>query len=183
VAGIRYTGAFGPVAVQAFGVYEGAGKVSDSSASAVKFDNLSFFNGGAAITYAGFTLAGDYIGGAVNGQLNMRQTSGKSMNAEVFGLMYKTGALTLGANLGIIDSQGSGGNYLAAGSLNGVSQRHEVETSLGGNYVLAPGLALVGEYMYMTRHQGDYNFVTAAVGPANNTVKAQGVMISTVVTW
>jgi hypothetical protein len=177
VAGLRYTGAFGPVAVQAFGVYEGSGKVSDSSLAAVKYDDLSFFNGGAAVTYAGFTLSGDYIGGAVNGQLGLRPTGGKSMNAELFGLMYKTGALTLGANLGIIDSQGSVG-------LTNVSQRHEVETSLGGNYVLAPGLALVGEYMYFTRHQGAYNFVTAANdSSSNNTVKAQGVMISTVVTW
>jgi hypothetical protein len=180
-AGVRYNGVIGPVALQAFALYEGAGKVSDSNVGAVKYDNLSFVTGGAAATFAGFTLAADYIGGAVNGQLGMRPSGGKSMNAEIVGLMYKIGALTLGANVGMIDSQGQA-------TLTNVSQRHELETAVGGNYVLAPGLALVFEYMYMQRHQGNYDFVLAANnaqghGGINNTVKAQGVMVGTVLTW
>ena len=182
-AGIRYNGVIGPVALQAFGVYEGAGKVSDSNTSAARiyYDNLSFVNAGVAATFAGFTLAADYIGGAINGQLAMRPTGGKSMNAEIVGVMYKIGALTLGANAGMIDSQGQA-------SLTNISQRHELEAALGGNYVLAPGLALVFEYMYMQRHQGGYDFVLAANNPVgqggrNNTVHAQGVMVGTTLTW
>ncbi len=191
-AGIRYQGTFGPVGLQAFGVYMGSGKVgytgptyavgnSLRTSSNALYDDLAIYNAGVAMTFMGFTVAADYIGGAVNGQLAMRPTGGKSTNAVVTGLKYTMGPLTLGGNVGIIDTQGDA-------RLVGVSQRHEFETSFGGNYVLAPGLALVGEYMYTERHQGGFDFVGNGLSPAvnpglNNTVRAQGVMFATVVIW
>jgi hypothetical protein len=66
--------------------------------------------------------------------------------------------------------------------LTGISQRHETEFAIGGNYRLAPGLQLVVEYQYAQRHQGDYDFATAATGSTAD-AHAQGVMFSTVLTW
>jgi hypothetical protein len=82
-------------------------------------------------------------------------------------------------------------------TLAGVSQRHEYELAFGGNYNLAPGLYLVGEYQYEFRHQGGFDFVAngngagatgvagTATWKAGKTVDAHGqaIMFSTVVNW
>jgi hypothetical protein len=193
-AGIRYQGVFGPVIVGAYGMVETAGKedgpfvAADSlppaarlaaSSSALRYDNLKF---GQAAFYVGtdtpvgrVVYSFDYIGGALNGQLAMRPTGGAPEQAAVTGLLYNNGPLTLGAEAAIVNSQG-------AAQLTGISQRREFEAAFGGNYALAPGLFLVGEYMYQTRHQGDFNFATNAVGSTGNT-RAQGILFSTVVNW
>jgi hypothetical protein len=84
----------------------------------------------------------------------------------------------MGATVGLINSQGSA-------NLNGISQRHQFEVALGGNYKLAPGVNLVVEYNYYQTHQGDFNFATNAVGGggAYNDVHGQTLFASTVLTW
>ncbi len=96
-----------------------------------RYDNLSFYKAGIAVTSFNITAAADYIGGAVNGQLAMRPTGGAPTNAVVTGLTYANGPLVLGAEVGIIDTQGDA-------RLTGISQRHEFEVAFGGNYKLAP---------------------------------------------
>jgi hypothetical protein len=201
--GARYQGNFGPVAVGAYAVYETAGKESFFGAPASfarglaagnRFDNMSFVSAAAYVTVdtgiGRLTYSIDYIGGALNGQLAMRPTGGVPENAILTGLMYINGPVTLGANVGVVDSQGSN-------SLTSVSQRHEFEMSVGGNYRVAPGLYLVGEYMFVQRHQGGFDFLTGAngagaTGVAGTTswkagktqdVHGQALMFSTVVTW
>jgi hypothetical protein len=202
--GARYQGVFGPVAVGAYAFYETAGKESFFGApvsfgrglTGNRFDNLSFVNAGAYLQYdtgmGKVTWAGTYNGGAVNGQLAMRPTGGVSQNAVVTGLMYQNGPLTLGTEIGIVESQGQA-------SLTGISQRHEFEFAIGGNYNLAPGLYLVAEYQYEFRHQGGFNFITGAQsaaapgsGPAGSSTwragatrdaHGQGIQVSMVVNW
>ena len=144
----------------------------------LRFDSLNFYKAGVAVTAANITLAADYIGGAVNGQLNMRPTGGVAMSAVVTGLTYANGPLTLGAEVGLINSQGDA-------RLTGVSQRHEYEVAFGGAYKLAPGVQVVGEYMYMYRHQGGYDFNQGNVGLGGTTrdAQAQGAIFATVLTW
>jgi hypothetical protein len=184
--GLRFQHTFGAVDVKAYGFYETAGKedlttgvyVSPSpsaSTLSLRYDNLSFYKAGTAITADNVTASVDYIGGSVDGQLQMRPVGGAPMNAVLVGLTYANGPLILGASGGIIDSQG-------AAQLAGISQRHEVEGAIGGNYRLAPGLQLVAEYQYIQRHQGDYDFATGATGSTVD-AHAQGVMFSTVLTW
>jgi hypothetical protein len=76
--------------------------------------------------------------------------------------------------------------------LVGISQRHEYEIAFGGNYKLAPGVQLVGEYMYAHRHQGGFDFGTntlgqpgAATTAGTTTRDAQGqsFLFATVLTW
>jgi len=81
--------------------------------------------------------------------------------------------------------------------LTGISQRHEFEVTFGGNYNIAPGMYLVGEYMYTQRHQGGFDFVTGANGAGatgipgtagwkaglTRDVHSNGILFSTVVTW
>jgi hypothetical protein len=204
--GLRYQQTFGPVDLKAYGFYEAAGKeqlttnaysTADqartqtvingvrSSSQTLRYDNLNFYQAGVAVTAANITLAASYIGGAINGQLSMRPTGGASMNAVVTGLTYVKGPITLGAAIGLIDSQGDA-------RMAGVSQRHEYEVAFGGAYKLAPGVQVVGEYMYTHRHQGGFDFANNNLGtsPANATTgsltrdaQGQGFLFSTVLIW
>ena len=72
--------------------------------------------------------------------------------------------------------------------LTGISQRMAQGIAVGGNYVVAPGFTVFGEYMYEEIYQGANNFVTGAVGTAaganlNNKVKAQGFLIGNVINF
>ena len=193
-AGVRYQGTFGGVGVQAMAVYETAGKESiagggvvatgpatfGTASTALKYDNLSFATAAVAVSYAGFTVAADYIGGAVNGQLAMRPTGGAPENALVTGVTYKNGPWIFGLESGWVDSQGST-------NLTKVTQRHEWEIAFGGTYSMAPGLALVGEFMHTERHQGGFNFATNALGATagggTRDGKSNKLLFSTVVSW
>jgi hypothetical protein len=189
--GVRYQGSFGGVNVGAFAVYETAGKesipgggitatgigTSGLGAGAFKYDNLSFVNAAVKVEIpgVGLTWAFDYIGGALNGQLAMRPAGGAPENAIVTGLVYKNGPFVLGAEIGMVESQGQA-------SLTKISQRKEFEFAFGGTYNAAPGLAFVAEFMHTERHQGQFDFLANANGPTRD-VKANGVMFATVVTW
>jgi predicted porin len=184
--GLRFQHSFGAVDVKAYGFYETAGKEDltttaytspspSGGTSTLRYDNLNFYKAGAAVTAANVTASVDYIGGSVDGQLQMRPAGGAPMNAVLVGLTYANGPIILGTSAGVINSQG-------AAQLAGISQRHETEFAIGGNYRLAPGLQLVVEYQYAQRHQGDYDFATAASGSTVD-AHAQGVMFSTVLTW
>jgi predicted porin len=183
------------VDVKGYGFYETAGKENLTTAAftapapnggtgTLRYDNLSFFKAGVAVTAMNFTLAADYIGGAVNGQLQMRPTGGVSESALLTGLTYSNGPITLGSQFGFIDSQG-------AAQLTNTSQRHEFIMALGGNYKLAPGLQLVAEYQYWQRHQGGWDFANNAPGTGATTTRAgltrdaqgQSLVFATVLTW
>ena len=88
--------------------------------------------------------------------------------------------------MGIVNSQG-------AAQLTDISQRHEWEFAFGGNYNIAPGLYLVGEYQYEQRHQGGFDFTGNCISSAANCLsttkgasrdgRGQGILFSTVVNW
>jgi hypothetical protein len=207
--GLRFQQTFGSVDFKAYGFYETAGKenlttggiggvgrfatpaqvlagVAGASTSTMQYDNLNFYKFGTAITFANFTLAADYIGGAINGQLNMRPVGAPNMNAVVTGLTYANGPYTAGIEWGYVQSQG-------AAQLTGISQRNEQEFAFGGAYRVAPGLSLAAEYQYVFRHQGGFNFNTGTVGAVQvingqrqlTTVNAQGqgLIFATILTW
>ena len=189
--GVRYQGTVGPVNLGTFVVYETAGKVSNPgggtilaglntvNAGAIRYDNLSFVNAAVKVEVpsVGVTWAFDYIGGALNGQLAMRPTGGAPENAFLTGLVYRNGPFVLGAEVGIVESQGSTG-------LTKISQRKETEFAFGGTYNAAPGLAFVLEYMHTERHQGGFDFLAnSAASGLTRDVKGNGVSFSTIVTW
>ena len=69
-------------------------------------------------------------------QLALVPRGGAPTSATGLGLTYINGPWVAGFATGIIDTQGSA-------NLTGISQRHQFETSAGGNYKLAPGVQLV----------------------------------------
>jgi hypothetical protein len=191
--GLRFQQTFGAVDFKAYGFYETAGKesvpasqyvplvansVAGRTTANMKYDNLSFYKAGIAITSFNVTYAADYIGGDIgsSGQMAMKPTGGVNLNALVTGLTYANGPITAGAEIGVINGQG-------AQQLVGISQRHEFEAAIGGSYKLAPGVQLLAEYVYEYRHQGDYNFNAGAVGSGTADAKANTVLVGTALTW
>jgi hypothetical protein len=81
--GARYQGAFSGLGVLAYAVYEVSGHADYTGARTAtvlgntvagsqfngQYDGLNFGNGGLALTYGGFTIGGNVIGGRLNGQL------------------------------------------------------------------------------------------------------------------
>jgi hypothetical protein len=143
----------------------------------VRYDNLSFYKSGIAITAANLTAAIDYIGGKIgsSAQLAMRPSGGVNMNAVVTGLTYANGPITAGAEIGLVQGQGDA-------RLVGVSQRREMEVAFGGAYKIAPGLQVLAEYMYEQRHQGDFSFATGNVGSTGD-AHANSFLVGSVLTW
>ena len=191
--GIRYSGAVGPVNVHAYGVFSYAGHVNFNGTAATaraavgapggstwngQFDNLSFGSTGIALTYQGFSIGGNFIGGAVNGRMAARPSGGAGTAAWLVGAQYAVPGmpLTVGTVFASIDSQG-------AVAMTTLSQRHEYEFSFGGSYTLAPGMVLFADYLYQNRKQSGWNFATGAAGAANNTVQGQGFVFGTQMTW
>ena len=81
-----------------------------------KYDRLSFGSGGVALTFAGFTLGANAIGGRLNGQLALAPQGGVPEVAYTVGLKYVTGPLTVGV-------VGEIGWYQGDVRLTGVTQR------------------------------------------------------------
>lgn len=191
-AGVRYQGTFGPVALLAHGTWIGSGIVDYTGAAPTvaanagkvggwngKYNGLGFFQGGAAVTFAGLTVGGLVSTGAVNnnGQGNPQPQGGVSQNAYIVGFQYSNGPLDVGLAYMQADSQGSP-------NLVGVSQRHEWGINPGIDWKLAPGMKVFAEYFYGQRHQGAFNFATSGVGSAAyNDIRAQAFIVGSRVYW
>ena len=89
--GVRYQGAFGGMGVLAYGVYmisqaadytglKTAAVLGTTTTPGSKFNGtyngLSIGSGGVALTYAGFTVGGNVVGGKMNGQMGLQPSGG-----------------------------------------------------------------------------------------------------------
>jgi hypothetical protein len=197
--GVRYQGQFAGVGLLAYGVYENSGHVNYTGLTPAtaagrtalgisspalagstyngKFDGLSFGSGGVALTFAGFTLGANAIGGRLNGQLAPAPQGGAPEVAFTVGLKYVTGPLTVGA---VVEEGWYQGNV----QLSGISQRRGRGIVAGVDYNVAPGFIVFAEYMWEDIHQAGFNFATNATGSAlNNTVKSQGFVLGNVINF
>ena len=141
-----------------------------------KYDGLNLGSIGVNVTYAGFSVFGNTLFGAVNGVLAARPQGGAMGVGWVAGVKYVVGPYSIGALYGSYNSQG-------AQQLTGLTQRRENVVYVAGTYAVSPGLTVALDYVYGTRYQGDYNFATGGFGGAYNNVSSQGVMLSTSVKW
>jgi hypothetical protein len=194
--GVRYQGVLGGVDVLAYGAYgfSGTANYTGSTAPAVlgntgtlassrfngKYDGLSFGNAGLALTYAGFTIGGNVIGGRMNGPLAATPQHGVGELAYTVGLKYVSGPFTIGA-------AGEIGWYQGNVNLTGISQRRGRALDFGASYTVAPGFIVYAEYVYQDLQQSGFNFVTGAAGGAtaglNNNIRSHGFTIGNVVNF
>ena len=132
-----------------------------------KYGGLSFGSGGVALTFAGFTLGANAIGGRLNGQLALAPKGGAPEVAYTVGLKYVTGPLTVGV-------VGEIGWYQGNVRLTGVTQRRGRGITGGVAYTAAPGLPVFAEYLYQETHQGSFNFVDPGTIRARTTLSTAG---------
>ncbi|HLJ04655.1 MAG TPA: hypothetical protein VKT26_00170 [Acetobacteraceae bacterium] len=190
--GLRYQGVLGGVGVLAYGVYMVSGHadytgpgvntaagLANLGAAGVRavggqfngqYDGLSLGSGGLAMTYAGFTVGGNVIGGRVNGQLGLAPKGGAGEIAELVGAKYVTGPWTIG----VVAERG---DYQGNPLLAGLTQRRARAIDAGVQYQVAPGMQVWAEYMYQDVWQG------GAGGQGTVNVKSQGVILGDVVNF
>jgi len=178
----RYQGVLGGVGVLAYAAYGlsgHAGYTGPTTAAALgntvagtsftgKYDGLNFGNGGVALTYAGFTIGGNIIGGRISGVLGLVPQNGVSELAYLIGAKYVAGPLTVGISA-------ERGVYQGNVNLTGISQRRGQALDIGASYSVAPGYLVYAEYQYQNLRQSDFNFITNAMGlSADNSAMSQG---------
>jgi predicted porin len=203
--GLRYQGIVGGVGVLAYGVYEfsGIGDYTGAQVGPIgsptgpgttnvatsqlgitglpgsrytgHYQPLNFGSGGIALTFGGFTVGGNVIGGAISDQLFPTPKGGTHEFAYLLGAKYVAGPWTVGI-------VGEEGTYQGAVQLAGITQRRARAIDTGVSYAVAPGYTVYAEYMYEDQYQGDFNMTTGAVGSnANNEARAQGFLIGNAV--
>jgi predicted porin len=172
-AAIRYQGAFGPVGVVgSFITMQGspvnAGPfVTESSTftpgSPTSFKHLSLYDAGAAVTAFNVTVGGNVIWGQYNFNTTPLVSGGTDSVAWVAGAEYVYGPMQVGGQLFRWKYQGE----------PGLGPRVDQGIGFGLTYNIAPGLALLAEYLYGKRYQGGFDFSTGSVGPGSNNVQQQ----------
>ena len=189
---LRYQGTVGGAGVYAYAAYglSGHANYTGATTSAIlgttavpgskftgRYDGLHFGNGGVAVTYGGFTLGGNIIGGRISGVLAPAPQGGASEIAYMVGTKYIAGPFTVGVAAERGDFQGNV-------ALAGISQRRGQAIDVGASYAVAPGYLVYAEYQYQNLKQSDFNFISGAVGSgANNSIQSQGFVIGNMVSF
>jgi predicted porin len=189
--GVRYQGVLSGVGLLAYAAYGFSGHsnyTGPTTAAALgntvagsqytgKFDGLNYGNGGLALTYGGFTIGGNIIGGRINGVLGLMPQNGTSEIAYLIGAKYVAGPFTIGISA-------ERGTFQGNANLTGISQRRGQALDVGASYAVAPGFTVYAEYQYQNLRQSDFNFVTSSIGSsANNSADSQGFVIGNVVNF
>lgn len=150
---LRYTGKFDDVGVKA-GLTYASITTQETRAASVNtqaFEDPSGYQAGISLSMAGWTLGGGYVSWSdvLNAHSNpTAAASGVSVDDATsinFGVHYKTGAWTIGANYLMEEADGVAGD--------GVTNENE-NMGLGFRYQLAPGLRLVGELVFFDHSDG-----------------------------
>lgn len=175
-AGVRYQATFSGVGLNLSGGYLNAAPIGNTT-GAQKYQNMSVGSVGATLTYAGLTFGGNAKFGNMNGVYEPNPVGAKNSVGVLAGAVYTIGHLSVGGSYFLYDDQG---NY-ASPKTEG--QEQNVGVAAGATYILVPGVKLYASYLYGTRHQGGYDYLSGAPGAAYNNTQAQVFAIGTWLYW
>ncbi|KAA2213875.1 porin [Teichococcus oryzae] len=144
-AALRYRGSFAGVGLAATAGYIGSGATKNTDGASA--DGLAVGVFGLQATAYGATVGANYAIGRSNAGLTVlnQGIDDRNLNNLFVGASYTMQALTVGANANWQTS---------AGNVNNPAARKDQIWSVGANYALAPGLALVAEYTQGTTKEG-----------------------------
>jgi hypothetical protein len=153
--------------------------VPPTTASALThgYDNLSVYQLGAQVTFAGLTLGANLKGGQVEDGYTFKPKGGRDALAYILGASYVIGPYVVGASY--FNSQSSGAYF--PGSKGVAHTLSEYGFAVGGNYVISPNLSLFTQYLYGHRHQPG-NSSLVAVTTAGNT-QGQSIALGATLKW
>jgi hypothetical protein len=141
------------------------------------YDNLSVYQFGAQVTFAGLTLGANLKGGQVEDGYTFKPKGGRDALAYILGASYVIGPYVVGASY--MNSQSSGAYF--PGSKGIAHTLSEYGVAVGGNYVVSPNLSLFTQYMYGHRHQPG-NPTTSLITPGGNT-QGQSIALGATLKW
>ncbi len=142
--GANYSDSFAGVSIKASAGYMGGNAVADTSG--IGYNDLSGWQAGVMIGYAGFSVGGSYTDYNCSGERQSFSTAGggapvtEAQRNWTAGIQYVSGPLAVGANYkfgadaGRTDTEGS---------------RHVNVYEVGVGYTVAPGLTLQAQYDYV----------------------------------
>ena len=175
--GGQYIHAFGPVGVAASLGYLNATPVANTLPGALGYRNLSLGMAGLTVSYAGFTVGGNILGGQMNGQY--LSPAGRRRRRARLHRRRRIQRRAVRRRRELFKSKDQGDFQSPA--TEGVETSQGI--AAGATYAIAPGLGLYLSYLYGQRHQLGYNYITGLPGTAFNNVKSQIFAIGTVVKW
>lgn len=158
--GANYNNTFGGITVKASGGYYWGQAVGNTGGS--NYKDLSAWQAGAQIGYAGFSVGGSYTDFGKSGLNNRPGFFTESTRSWTVGAQYTAGPIVVGANY----KNGKDAGSLA---LNGERELQVYEIGVG--YTVAPGLTLQAQYDYF-----DLDAETAALSDKGNVVLLRSVL-------
>jgi predicted porin len=174
--GARYKATLAGIGLNVSGGYLTAAPVANSDGPN-KYQDMSVGSFGATVTYAGLTFGGNTKFGNMNGTYEPTPDGGKSAVGFLLGAVYTIGHLSIGGSYFLYDDQG---NYSAPKT---EGQEQNIGVAAGATYILVPGVKLFASYLYGTRHQGGFDYLSGTAGPAYNNTQAQVFALGTWLYW
>lgn len=135
----NYTGEFNGVGVKLGAGYSGGSATNDGPAPAARYENLSSWQAGLQLSYAGFAVGGGYVWGGESGQQKGAAIFRDDYSSWHAGVQYTTGPWVVGASYQYTEDAGSTAN---------ADSRELNAYTLGVLYTVAPGLRTGLEYTY-----------------------------------
>ena len=174
--GVRYKKTFDGFGLNLSGGYMTAAPVANSDGPN-KFQDLSVGSVAATVTYGGLTFGGNAKFGDMNGVYEPNPDGAKNAVGFLAGAVYTIGLLSVGGSYFLYDDQGDFSKPATEG------QEQNIGVAAGATYILVPGAKLFLSYLYGTRHQGGFDYLTNAPGSANNNTQAQVIALGAWLYW
>jgi hypothetical protein len=175
--GVRYRNAFGPVGLAVSGTYVVSGSVQpgpylqSTAPTGTRYNGLNFGIIGAEVSINRyFAIGANTMFGAFNGAGALQPKPISGDTETTMAIAWEAGAKWTIPQVPITVG-GSYYNFKYQGQPGLPTQRTSQGLDLEANYGLGPGMVVFASYMWGQVYQGDYNFLAAANGPANNKVQ------------
>ena len=174
--GARYKTTFDGFGINISGGYQTAAPVSNTSGPN-KYQDVSVGSAAATVTFGGLTVGGNAKFGNMNGVYEPTPDGAKSAVGFLAGGVYTIGHLSVGGSYFLYDDQGNYSKPATEG------QEQNIGVAAGATYILVPGAKLFVSYLYGTRHQGGFDYLTSAPGAAYNNTQAQVIALGAWLYW
>ena len=190
-AGLRWQGNLGPVAVDSMIGYVHSAVVNNGTIvplalQGTRAKGVDVIDGGASLTFLGFSVFGHVNNGTQNGTLTpVAVIPGRGSpkgTAYTVGGQWSGGPWTVGASYYYLHRAGSNTPSTA---LNPVGNEVFRGEAVGGTYNWAPGFDTFLEYLHGERRQGGVNLVDSGTAPPNlhNNLSINGIALTMLLRW
>ena len=182
-AAFRWQGNLGPVAIDSMIGGANSAVVNNGSfvTPGVKSKGVNIIDGGASLTFLGFSIFGHANAGTQNGTmtpvLELPGRGAPKSQAVVGGGQWSGGPWTVGTSYYYLNCEGS------SSGLSNDSFRAE---AVGGDYNWAPGFDTFLEYLHGERRQNGVNFIDSGTGvptDLHNHISLNGIALTMLVRW